>query len=286
MLRIVRKLILFLFLLATLLTLYVYQSTVIPQQDTIMSNDANSTDSVQCVTHKPQESLDRHGKLDIAIWNIHKQKNNGWQNVLKQLTERTDLLLLQEVSASVDFKSLVKEQAENWIMAKAFLFSGDPVGVMNLSNGYPLSSCSFRYKEPIIQYPKSLLVSYYPLSDDSELLVLNIHSINFAVGLDEYRAQLNVVTEAMKIHSGPIILAGDLNTWSDKRGEYISSLVARAGLKEAVPDVDSRTRFFGKTPDHIFYRGLELVNAESIVTDSSDHNPLKAYFRLIKAIPQ
>lgn len=286
MLRIIRKLILLLLLLATLLMLYVYQSTVISQQDTLLTNDANSSAGVQCVTHKTLASLDRHGKLDIAIWNIHKQKNNGWQNVLKQLTERTDLLLLQEVSASQDFQSLVDEQSENWVMTKAFLFSGDPVGVMNLSKAYPSSSCSFRYKEPFIQYPKSLLVSYYQLSDDSQLLVVNIHSINFAVGLDEYRAQMNVVTEAMKAHSGPIILAGDLNTWSDKRGEYIAAVASSAGLSEAVPRVDSRTRFFGKTPDHIFYRGIELVNAESIVTDSSDHNPLKAYFRLIKTISQ
>ncbi|GIU06222.1 UPF0294 protein [Shewanella sp. c952] len=286
MFRILRKLILFSLLIATLVALYVYQSTVIPQQDTLLSNDSNSTDAVQCITNKPIESLDRHGNLDIAIWNIHKQKNSGWQNVLKQLTERTDLLLLQEVSASDEFKALVDEQSEDWVMAKAFLFADEPVGVMNLSKGYPSSVCSFRYEEPLIHYPKSLLVSYYDLSDNSQLLVVNVHSINFAFGLDEYRAQLNVVTEAMKVHSGPIILAGDLNTWSDSRNEYVSTIANTAGLTEAIPSVDSRTQFFGKTPDHIFYRGLELVKAESIVTDSSDHNPLKAYFRLIKAIPQ
>lgn len=286
MFRILRKLILFSLLIATLVALYVYQSTVIPQQDTLLSNDSNSTDAVQCFTNKPIEPLDSHGKLDIAIWNIHKQKNSGWQNVLKQLTERTDLLLLQEVSASDEFKSLVEEQLEDWVMAKAFLFAGEPIGVMNISKGYPSSVCSFRYEEPLIQYPKSLLISYYELSDDSQLLVVNIHSINFALGLDEYRAQLNVVTEAMKVHAGPIILAGDLNTWSNSRNEYVLTIAHTAGLKEAVPSVDSRTQFFGKTPDHIFYRGLELVKAESIVTDSSDHNPLKAYFRLIKAIPQ
>lgn len=285
MFRILRKLILFSLLLVTLIALYIYQSTVIPLQDTLLANDIEGVDGVQCVTHTPNVSLDRHGNLDIAIWNIYKQQNDGWQNVLKQLADRTDLLLLQEATLSDDLKALIDEQKEDWVLAKAFTFAGEAVGVMNLSKDYPLSSCAFRHAEPLIYYPKSLLVSYYKLSDNSQLLVVNIHSINFTLGLKNYRAQLDVVAAAMTEHQGPIIFAGDLNTWNSERGEYILTMANNSGLIEAVPNDDSRTTVFGQSLDHIFYRELELVKTESIVTDSSDHNPLKAYFRLLKKTP-
>ncbi|PKG57447.1 endonuclease/exonuclease/phosphatase family protein [Shewanella sp. GutDb-MelDb] len=285
MFRILRKLILFSLLLVTLIGLYIYQSTVIPLKDTLLANDTDGVNAVQCVTHSPNVPLDRHGYLDIAIWNIYKQQNEGWQNVLKQLADRTDLLLLQEATLTDDLKALINEQKQGWVLAKAFIFGGEPVGVMNLSQDYPLSTCAFRYSEPLIQYPKSLLVSYYLLSDNSQLLVANIHSINFTLGLEEYRAQLNVVAAAISEHKGPVILAGDLNTWSRERGEYIATMARNAALTEAVPNDDSRTTIFGQSLDHIFYRDLQLVKTESIVTDSSDHHPLKAYFRLLKKIP-
>ena len=282
MFRILRKLILFLLLIVTLLALYVYQSTVIPLQDTLVVKDSKVNDSLQCVTHKPADSLDNHGSLDIAIWNIHKQKNSGWQNVVTKLASRSDLLLLQEANLNQQFLDKLDELQEDWVLAKAFVFAGDPIGVMNLAHQYPLSTCAFRYKEPIIYYPKSLLVSYYQLSDSSQLLVINIHSINFTVGLEEYRNQLSVVTEAIKSHTGPVILAGDLNTWSEQRSQYVATILTDFGLVEAIPKVDSRSQFLGQTLDHIFYRDLQFIKAESIVTDSSDHNPLKAYFRLVK----
>ncbi|MCL1048255.1 endonuclease/exonuclease/phosphatase family protein [Shewanella abyssi] len=285
MFRILRKLILFSLLLVTLIALFIYQSTVIPLQDTLLSRDTNAADVAQCVTHSSTSPLDRHGNLNIATWNIYKHQNDGWQNVLKQLADRTDLLLLQEATLSDDLKSLVNELKEDWVLARAFTFGGEAVGVMNLSKDYPLSTCAFRHAEPLIYYPKSLLVSYYKLSDSSQLLVVNIHSINFTLGLQDYQAQLNVVAAAMLEHHGPIIFAGDLNTWSDDREKYVLTMVQKAGLIEAVPRDDSRTTVFSHSVDHIFYRDLELVNTESIVTDSSDHNPLKAYFRLLKKIP-
>jgi endonuclease/exonuclease/phosphatase (EEP) superfamily protein YafD len=38
--------------------------------------------------------------------------------------------------------------------------------------------------------------------------------------------------------------------------------------------------FFGHQLDHILVRGLDVVDAEAIPVESSDHNPVRATFRL------
>ncbi|GIU25236.1 endonuclease/exonuclease/phosphatase family protein [Shewanella sp. MBTL60-007] len=285
MAKIVRKL-LFLLLIATVaVAIYVYDASVIPADDTLVTNLNPPKESAQCMTQASDGVLDRYGKLDVTTWNLYKQKGDGWQETLKQLVDRSDLLLLQEAQLTVELNDFVNSLKLDMLLAKAFNFSGVPVGVMNLSRESAVSSCVFRKAEPYIKYPKSMLISYYLLSDSSQLLVINIHSINFTFGTADFKAQLGVVERAIKEHQGPIIFAGDMNTWSDERGEVINQLARQTGLTEAIPSVDSRSKVLGHNLDHIFYRDLELVKAESILTSSSDHNPVKAYFRLKKQHP-
>ncbi|MGS0674233.1 endonuclease/exonuclease/phosphatase family protein [Shewanella sp. 30m-9] len=285
MAKIIRKLILLALIAAVAVVIYVYDASVIPSDDILVSNDNPAGVQAQCMTKPTKASLDRFGKLDITTWNLYKQNSDGWDDTLKQLVERSDLLLLQEAQLTKELKSFVESQKLSMILAQAFSFDGEPVGVMNLTREPAMSSCVFRKAEPYINFPKSMLVSYYLLSDQSQLLVINIHSINFTIGLEEYLSQLRVVEEAMQDHQGPVIFAGDMNTWSDTRLDTVKQLAKRTGLTEVIPEVDSRTTILGHQLDHIFYRGLELVKAESIITSSSDHNPVKAYFRLVKKRP-
>ncbi|MCG9731085.1 endonuclease/exonuclease/phosphatase family protein [Shewanella sp. Isolate13] len=285
MAKIVRKLLLLLLITAVALAIYVYDASVIPADDTLVTNLNPPKASAQCMTQASDGVLDRYGKLDVSTWNLYKQKGDGWQETLKQLVDRSDLLLLQEAQLTVELNDFVNSLKLDMLLAKAFNFSGVPVGVMNLSRESAVSSCVFRKAEPYIKYPKSMLISYYLLSDSSQLLVINIHSINFTFGTVDYKAQLGVVEQAIRDHQGPIIFAGDMNTWSDERGEVINQLVRQTGLTEAIPSVDSRSKVLGHNLDHIFYRDLELVKAESILTSSSDHNPVKAYFRVKKQRP-
>ncbi|WP_028768936.1 endonuclease/exonuclease/phosphatase family protein [Shewanella fidelis] len=285
MAKIIRKVIFLALIALVAVILYVYDATEIPTEDVLLTNEIGQSQVTQCITQTTKAPLDRHGKLDITTWNLYKQQSDGWEQTLTQLIERTDLLLLQEAQLTQELKSVLEEQQLYMLLARAFNFSSEAIGVMNLSRDKALSSCVFRKAEPYINFPKSMLVSYYLLSDASQLLVVNIHSINFTFGIDEYLAQLNVVKQAMQDHQGPIIFAGDMNTWSEQRSLAIAEIVKGAGLVEAVPKHDSRTAFFGHHLDHIYYRNLELIKAESIITTSSDHNPLKAYFRLEKQYP-
>ncbi|MGS0680668.1 endonuclease/exonuclease/phosphatase family protein [Shewanella sp. 125m-7] len=285
MAKIIRKVIFLALIAAVGVSLYVYDASVIPADDILVTNDSTSSIQAQCMTHPTKESLDRFGKLNITTWNLYKQKSYGWEETLKQLAERSDLLLLQEAQLSKELGAFVETQQLSMLLAQAFRFDGEPIGVMNLTREPALSSCVFRKAEPHINFPKSMLVSYYLLSDQSQLLVVNIHSINFTIGLEEYQGQLRIAEEALQDHQGPVIFAGDMNTWSDTRVDTVKQLAKRTGLIEVIPDVDSRTTILGHQLDHIFYRDLELVKAESIITSSSDHNPVKAYFRLEKKRP-
>ena len=94
-----------------------------------------------------------------------------------------------------------------------------------------------------------------------------------------YRAQLTALADALADHEGPIVLGGDLNTWSDDRAQVVREVAGRLGLVEVTYPEDGRTRFIGKQVDHILVRGLDVVASRTIVVTSSDHNPVEAVLR-------
>jgi endonuclease/exonuclease/phosphatase (EEP) superfamily protein YafD len=77
-----------------------------------------------------------------------------------------------------------------------------------------------------------------------------------------------------------VILSGDVNTWSDKRMAILRNFSIRLGLKAVPFNEHYRTKVFGRTIDHIYYRDLSVRDATVIKVKSSDHNPLLVSFRL------
>lgn len=66
-------------------------------------------------------------------------------------------------------------------------------------------------REPILRLAKSALVTVYPLPDTRLLMVVNIHAVNFSLGVDVYSKQLLPIGDQIAHHSGPVIMAGDFN---------------------------------------------------------------------------
>jgi endonuclease/exonuclease/phosphatase (EEP) superfamily protein YafD len=89
--------------------------------------------------------------------------------------------------------------------------------------------------------------------------------------------------EALARHDGPIVFAGDLNTWTAGRDEAVRETAAALGLTEIRFDEDKRRLFLGKQLDHVFVRGLVTTAAGAIEVVSSDHNPVRATLRLTAA---
>ena len=66
---------------------------------------------------------------------------------------------------------------------------------------------------------------------DKMLMVVNLDVINF-VRIEAYKHELNRSLEALNGHLGPIILAGDFNTWSSARTHYLIHAIKQLGLTQ------------------------------------------------------
>ena len=166
-------------------------------------------------------------------------------------------------------------------MASSFLFADRDLGVLTASRATPIASCTQRIVEPVLRLPKSAIISWFRLRDRVETLaVVNIHAVNFSLWLGAYRRQFDALGEALAQHRGPIILAGDLNTWTDGRSDAVAAIASQLGLQEIRFAADQRTLFMGKQLDHIFVRGLAATASTAFAVESSDHNPVAAILKV------
>jgi len=223
----------------------------------------------------------RPGPLRMTTWNIHKQSDPGWQQDLATFAAASDVVLLQETALDPQLHAIVDDAGLGWVLASSFLYQDTDIGVLTATRLAPLASCTQRVVEPIIRIPKSAVITWLRIAGSAQTLaVINVHAINFELVLDAYRAQMEALADAVAGHEGPIILAGDFNTWNDARERVLSETAARLGLAELKSDDDRRTRFLGHHVDHVFARGLQVVSTEAIPVKSSDHNPVTATFEL------
>lgn len=236
---------------------------------------------LKCYNNDNAHPIDHKGELNILVWNIFKQSEPNWREALEQYSKDIRLALLQEVSMTEEFKAYT--QKSTWFSSHVDAFSvfGMSTGVLTLSIQSPRIACAYIELEPWLQLPKSGIYSIYKLSDQRELAVVNLHSVNFTYGIEEYEKQIKVLVEALKKHQGPIIFAGDLNAWSLERITTIKNTLKELALIEVKFNPDNRKQFMnGMALDYVFYRDLEVINSTSPITNASDHNPLQVKFRL------
>ena len=237
--------------------------------------------STQCHQSTPSNALDHDGELNLLVWNIYKENRPQWQQELELMSKATQLVLLQEGSLKEEFTDWLKAQPWEVNHVKAFDALDVSAGVINLSRITPQKVCAFTELEPWLRLPKSALYALYPLSNGQMLAVVNIHAVNFTFGVQEYSEQIRALKQAVSSHNGPLVVAGDFNSWSSDRMTTLVDEMNSLGLQPAVFQPDNRTEVItGYRLDHVFFRGLELKNAKAPVTDASDHNPLLVGFRI------
>lgn len=219
--------------------------------------------------------------IRLLTWNIHKQEDSGWDHDLARFAAGTDILLLQEVTLTEPIAQLLQAADLGWVMASSFIYRERDIGVLTATRVPPVATCTQRMVEPLLRLPKSAVISWLRLPDTRETLaVINLHAVNFSVTLGAYRDQLRAIGDALAAHRGPIVLGGDLNTWTDERLDAVRELGTRLSLTELTyPEQDLRSLFLGKQLDHIFVRGLGATKVEAIAVQSSDHNPVSAVLR-------
>jgi endonuclease/exonuclease/phosphatase (EEP) superfamily protein YafD len=219
-------------------------------------------------------------RIRLLTWNIHKEDDAGWQDDLARFAADNDILLLQEVRLVDPLTETLQRAGLRWLMASSFIYRDVDTGVVTASRAPSVAQCTQRVTEPIIRLPKSSVVTWFPIAGSRKTLaVANLHSINFALTLGAYEQQFAEVAHALAEHDGPVILAGDLNTWTDERLAALQNLGRSLGLTE-IPFETGRSRFFGRELDHILVRGLSVERAAAIGVESSDHNPVTAVLRV------
>lgn len=231
--------------------------------------------------------------ISILNWNIQKKNSsNLWSNEFKTLLEsyNPSIVLLQECQFKKGLENLLHTEHYGFIFAPNFMdiFKNLHSGVLTASHSkYQCATIikSHAY-EPLIKVPKIFLSTTYCLSgSDDELLILNIHAINF-VGFWKFISQVQQLEYSIRCHKGPVILSGDFNTWNKKRSNILNKILKDAGLSKVEFNGDHskyiKKFLFFNPLDHIYYRGLTLDSREVLKTDNSDHNPLLVSFKLDK----
>lgn len=235
-----------------------------------------------CYQNPHSVPVDKAGQLNVLVWNIYKQNRADWAAELTRYSDQVQLLLLQEANMTAPLREWIAEQDWDGTYVDAFRVFGDSSGVLNLGHSMPKLACAYTQLEPLLRLPKSGIYAHYPLSNGQVLAVVNLHAVNFTYGAKAYREQLEALLKALRQHHGPIIVAGDFNSWSQQRVNVLKSALFSIQLQEVTFNEDHRVKFITGLPlDHIFYKGLKLQEAQAPESSASDHNPLLASFRLL-----
>lgn len=226
-------------------------------------------------------------QITLLNWNSHKETGQPWLRELQRLIQDVDLLTLQEGAMGDGLRNLLEENyGGNWTLASAFTQSDIHTGVLTASRIAPDFACSYRIEEPIIVVPKTVLITRYPIAGTNQsLLLVNLHLVNFSLITETYRKQLAKALDLIRQHQGPLLIAGDFNSWSNGRQVIMQNFADELHTDAVRFSPDQRITFRGQPLDHVFYRGLELIQAESRQVTVSDHNPMRITFRVTDPFP-
>ncbi len=284
-----KRFIFFIFLLSTIAFGCVTIPDTLTVEDRSNKYDALPADSL-CnpeVVNSPTISLPVRNKglsasgFSLLSWNIQKEKRKGWQDDLVRLSQNVDILLIQEAFLSEELRRLLNLKSYHWQMVTAFDYPHAKAGVLTAAVVEPDFVCPLRAAEPLIRFPKTVLITRYPLANRHQsVMIANIHMINLTPTTSAFYDQATQITQILMNHQGPMIVSGDFNTWSKERLAIIEDMAARLNLDPADFKSDLALKVFGHTVDRVYYRGLRLEGAQVIEVSSSDHNPLRARFRL------
>lgn len=233
--------------------------------------------------------------LKVLIWNIHGGDHVDFKSDIEKLASKTHVFLMQEADLSPQLESDLLSLDFSYTHARSFVspISGANKGV---ATGSVASATSTRaMRSPVSELgfttPKAVLLQTYKLSNRSEqLLVVNVHAINFVTN-DMFRAHITQIEKAMAAHKGPVIAAGDFNTWNESRLASLDRAMDRLGLsrvafglgRSSFPDLG---RWFGVQTggafDQVYTRGLN-IRFKEIHADikSSDHKPIELHFSVL-----
>ena len=257
-------------------TLLMIATVKVNANDIVLSPNCEDLNLDSKVSNGEASSLSM--PLKILSWNIRKSSMTDWYKDFEVFSQQRNLILLQEGTQKLEIPTAL-EHLISAELAQGYKKGSKQTGVMTLSSSTPIKSCFLSYQEPWLRSPKTALLSWFSIAgEDNPLLTINLHSVNFAFGTKDFAAQLSALSEMITRHKGPLIIAGDFNTWSKERLVFLQRYALQHRIESVSFDIDERTTIFKQPIDHIFYRDLIMVKSKTLKTQSSDHNPLFAEF--------
>ncbi len=226
--------------------------------------------------------------IRIVVWNMYKGQNETWKKNYKFLAENRDILMLQEMYLDEKMKTTFEEDTDHeYRMATSFIYRKGNIrtGVATASTIAPsrVFYQQSKVREPGINTPKMALFTFYPIAgSEKDLLTINIHAINF-VSTTGLARQIKDIEEVMREYDGPVVFAGDFNTWSPGKFRFVRMMAVRNNLKEVKFSKDDRMVKFGYPLDYVFYRGLELKKERVWgELNGADHKAMEVIFSIKK----
>ncbi len=210
-------------------------------------------------------------ELVAVSWNMHKRQGPRADAELADHARGADLVLLQETTEPGTSPGLPDHVAQ--VVTFTRRRDARPTGVATASTAAPLDHQGSwsADREPFARTPKATLMSTFAFGGRT-LLVVNLHAINFRPDA-ALRRHLEPIGRRIAAHEGPVLLAGDLNTWSPARRRVVQAFAERHGLR-AVSFGERAPRL-----DWILTRGL-LPHAASVQRSRvSDHDALRVRLR-------
>ena len=224
--------------------------------------------------------------IKILVWNMYKGANPTWAQDYEKLVEDQDILMNQEMYLNRMMKDVFNQhKGYKYHTATSFLYlpSLNRTGVTTASRVKTTRYVHQRSRviEPVIDTPKMSLETFYKIKGtDQELMTVNIHAINF-VSTATLGVQLRDLAKDIRLHKGPVIFAGDFNTWSDGKLKLMRKIIIKGlKMKEVSFKEDNRKLVFNRIIDYIFIKDLEVVESKSYGDIlGSDHTPMTAELR-------
>ncbi|AZZ35317.1 hypothetical protein CIK05_00365 [Bdellovibrio sp. qaytius] len=212
--------------------------------------------------------------IEVLTWNVLKFKRENSFSDFTNLANKADIAFVQEAVHSNDLQNQTAQNIPmDWTFFKSFCREYGASGVQ-IGSRFPqleTEAVLAPALEPVVNTPKVTGFATIEISGHKVLLI-SIHGLNANKGLDFEKHIDQVVGVASKFE-GPIIWAGDFNTWNPLRIAYLKSKGESIGMTLLVPETDSRKLKL----DHILVRGFKMKSVQVLDTYvSSDHWPVRA----------
>ena len=205
----------------------------------VMTTARVAEDAKSCERLLSEPVMARASALDSAnirllSWNTQKGGNDNWEEEFAGISGDRNLVLLQE-AVPEHFSAGHYSPVPYGSFAPGFAGPAGITGVLTLSAARPLTQCHLESREPWLRTVKATSVTEFALSDSAATLaVINVHAINFSIGVKAFSQQLEQISDVLRAHDGPVIVSGDFNTWSQDRLETVQRMAQVAGLRTLV----------------------------------------------------